>query len=282
MRALSAAFLVLAIGAQAGAAAATDSSLHRQLERVAAERIFFAHQSVGQNLLDGLGRLADAQGVPLRIQDMRIAENGDPLLKLRNFERAVDERAGALDVAMLKFCYVDIGEDTDVAALFEQYRATLRRLQVRHPGLTFVHVTVPLTVAQDGVKALAKRLLGRHPYGTVENLKREEYNALLRAAYLGREPLFDLARVESAGPDGRPVSVTWKGRSAPALAPQYSADGAHLNAAGSAAGARELVRVLAAASAAAGPAAGPAAAPTGREGWSGRQEATNGASAGGS
>jgi hypothetical protein len=271
MQALSATVLLAAaMGLHASAAAAGDAALHGQLERLARERVFFAHQSVGQNLLEGLGRLADAQGVRLRIEDLRVAENGDPLLKLRNFERAVDERAGALDVAMLKFCYVDIGEDTDVAALFEQYRTTLRRLQVRHPRLTFVHVTVPLTVAQGGVKALAKQLLGRHPYGTVENLKREEYNALLRAAYLGREPLFDLARVESVGPDGRPVTVTWKGRRAPALAPQYSADGGHLNAAGSAAGARELVRVLAAASS------------SGGQAWSARREAANGASAGGS
>ncbi|MGE5640172.1 MAG: hypothetical protein ACM30H_08755 [Clostridia bacterium] len=275
MRAASTAiFLAATMGLHSGAAAAADSALHRQLERVAAERVFFAHQSVGQNLLEGLARIADEQGVPLHIEDLRIPENGDPLRKLRNFERDVDERGGALDVAMLKFCYVDIGEDTDVPALFEQYRATLRRLQVRHPRIAFVHVTVPLTVAQEGVKAFAKRLLGRHPYGTVENLKREEYNALLRAAYLGREPVFDLARVESVAPDGRPVSVTWKGRSAPALAPQYSADGAHLNAAGKEAGARELLRVLAA--------AGPAASPTGPGGWSARQAATNGASAGGS
>ena len=236
--------IVLALAAQAALA---DPALHAQLERVARERVFFAHQSVGANVLEGLGRLAAAEHVDLSIEDMRVPENGDPLRKLRNFERAVDERAGSIDVALVKFCYVDIGPDTDAAALFEQYRATLQRLQARHPDVTFVHVTVPLTRAQEGFKALAKRLIGRHPYGTVENVRREEYNALLRSAYLGREPFFDLARVESSGPDGRRVSVTWNGRTAPALAPDYTEDGGHLNAEGSERAARELVAALAAA-----------------------------------
>lgn len=239
--------LALAV-AQAAAApsAAGGAALRAQLERLSQQRVFFAHQSVGKNLLDGLGRLARADGVALNIEDIYIPENGQPLLKLRNFEREVDARAGSIDVAMLKFCYADIGGHTDVAALFEQYRATLGRLERRHPEIAFVHVTVPLTREQAGLKAIAKRLIGRRPSGTVENVRREEYNALLRSAYLGREPFFDLADVESHTPQGRAVTVTWKGRRAPALAPEYTEDGGHLNAEGSVRAARELVAVLAA------------------------------------
>jgi len=221
-----------------------DAALRPQLERIANARVFFAHQSVGANLLDGLGRLAAEEGVQLHIDDMLVPENGDPMRKLRSFEEALDRRAGAVDVAMLKFCYVDLDEDTSAAALFESYRATIRRLQARYPGVVFVHVTVPLTVAQGGIKAMAKRLLGRHPYGTVENVRREEYNALLRAAYLGKEPFFDLARVESVGPDGATARISWQGRSAPALAPDYTDDGGHLNAAGRIHAARSLAAVL--------------------------------------
>ena len=95
-------------------------------------------------------------------------------------------------------------------------------------------------------KAWLKRLFGRAPYGTVENLRREEYNALLRAAYQGREPIFDLARLESTAPDGAAVTVQWQGRAAPAMDPAYSDDGGHLNATGRLRAARELVSVLAA------------------------------------
>lgn len=238
-------FALAAVQSAAAQPPAADGALRAQLERLSHERVFFAHQSVGANLLEGLGRLARSAGVTLHIDDLFIPENGDPLLKLRNFEREVDARAGAVDVALLKFCYTDIGADTNAAALFEQYRATLRRLQLRHPDITFVHVTVPLTQPQDGWKAVAKRLVGRRPSGTIENVRREEYNALLRSAYLGREPFFDLARIESHTPDGRAVTVTWHGRRAPALASEYTEDGGHLNDEGKLRAARELAATLA-------------------------------------
>src|SRR3954468_8854042 len=170
--------ILLALATVEGAAA--DPALRADLQRVATARVFFAHQSVGANLIEGLGRLARQEKVPVYIAEMRVPENGHPLRKLPSFEQAVQERAGSIDIAMLKFCYVDVGAQTDAAALFEQYRATLGRLQARYPGITFVHVTLPLTTVQTGWKALAKRLAGRDPYGSVENVRREEYNALLR------------------------------------------------------------------------------------------------------
>jgi len=74
-----------------------------------------------------------------------------------------------------------VNGDTDASALFERYRATIAELRANNPRTTFVHVTLPLTTAQTGWKALTKRMLGRAPYGTIENLRREEYNTLLRA-----------------------------------------------------------------------------------------------------
>jgi hypothetical protein len=151
-----------------------------------------------------------------------------------------------VEVALVKFCYVDFSADTDAKALFARYRASIDVLRSRHPGTTFVHVTAPLTEVQGGAKGLLKRLLGRAPYGTVENVRREEYNALLRETYGGREPIFDLARIESVAPDGTAVTTQWKGRVVPAMAPVFTEDGGHLNAAGKLRAARELVSVLAA------------------------------------
>lgn len=252
-----AAILLAVAVADAGAA---DAALRAELERLAQRRIYFGHQSVGNNLLDGIRQLAQEAGVPLRIGEVRtatelkpgtfghtfVAENGAPLRKLRSFEQAMGSRPAAVDIAFVKFCYSDIDASTDAKALFARYRATIDGLRTKHPGTTFVHVTLPLTEAQGGAKALAKRLLGRAPYGTVENLRREEYNALLRRAYAGREPLFDLARVESTAPDGTAVKVQWNGSEAPALASAYTDDGGHLNAAGKRRAARELISVLAA------------------------------------
>jgi len=250
----------LSAGAAAPCASGADAALKAELERLAQRNIYFGHQSVGNNLMDGIRQLAREAGVPLRIAEARtaaelrpgtfghtlVAENGDPLRKLRSFEQAMGSRPAPVDIAFLKFCYVDIDAGTDAKALFASYRATLDGLRAKHPGTTFVHVTLPLTEAQGGAKALAKRLLGRAPYGTIENLRREEYNALLRRAYAGREPLFDLARIESTAPDGTSVKVHWNGADAPALASAYTDDGGHLNAAGRLRAARELVSVLAA------------------------------------
>lgn len=235
-------------------------TLSEDLELIARERIYFGHQSVGANVLDGLKELSTAAGVPLRIAEapraaalqgpgvghVFVAENGDPLKKLSSFKAALGEGSAA-DIAFLKFCYVDIDADTDPRALFEQYRKTIDELRSKNPRTTFIHVTLPLTTVQTGPKAWAKRLLGRAPSGTIQNVKREQYNTLVRWTYAGREPVFDLARVESIAADGTQATVEWNGAVAPAMVPAYTDDGGHLNRAGRLRAAQELVAVIAAA-----------------------------------
>jgi hypothetical protein len=184
---------------------------------------------------------------PATIAHVFVTENGDPDRKPRSFARVLDSLANASpDIALLKFCYVDFRADTDVEALFHRYQAAIAEYRARHPATTFVHVTAPLTTVEGGVKALVKRWSGRVPFGLAENARREEFNGLLRKAYQGREPLFDLARVESTRPDGRRETVDWNGRAVPALADAYALDDGHLNEAGQDRAARELLAVLAA------------------------------------
>jgi hypothetical protein len=236
----------------------SQASLHIQLERLAQRRIFFAHRSVGMNALDGVKALAQDANVPLRIverqaagsagqaalEHMFVPENGKPLDKLRNFDAAMNAGGASVDIAVFKFCYTDIDAQTDVNMLFERYRSTIDRLKQEHPNTTFVRVTVPLTTVQSGWKALLKRLLGREPYGVLENRRREAYNALLRATYVGKEPVFDLARIESTTPDGRQETSEWQGENVPALSAAYTDDGSHLNATGRLRAAREFIAVL--------------------------------------
>jgi hypothetical protein len=234
-------------------------TLTDDLRVVARERIYFGHQSVGKNVLDGLKELSAAEGVPLQIAEVPqaarlqgpgvghvvVPENGDPILNLANFKRDLGE-GSPVDIALVKFCYVDVKADTDMRALFAAYQKTIDELRAKNPRTTFVHVTLPLTTRQTGPKAWAKRLLGRAPYGTIDNVKRDEYNTLLRRTYAGREPIFDLARVESIAADGSQATVEWDGKSVPAMVPAYTDDGGHLNHDGRLRAAREFVRVLAA------------------------------------
>ncbi|HYL88821.1 MAG TPA: hypothetical protein VEU32_08650 [Burkholderiales bacterium] len=236
--------LMAALLASSPALHAADPALRADLQRMAQERIYFAHQSVGANILQGVKELSARAGVPVFVKDEFVPENGDPLRKLENFRRSVGT-GSRYDIALVKFCYVDIDADTDVAALFDQYRMVISELRAKNPRTVFVHVTLPLTTVQTGPKAWVKRLLGRSPYGTVENVRRDEYNRLLRGTYAGREPIFDLARLESTKPDGTVATVTWEGVSAPALSPEYTSDGGHLNALGRARAAREFIAVLA-------------------------------------
>jgi len=252
--------LASGLGALATAGNAPDAKLQVDLQRVAHQRIYFGHQSVGGNLLEGVQELAAQSGVPIRIVEATkasevgqntightfIAENRNPLGKLQAFDQAMGVAPSGLNIALMKFCYLDIDPETDPKALFAKYRATVDGIRLRNPGLTIVHVTAPLTEVQNGPKAFIKRILGRAPYGAVENQRREQYNTLLRQTYGGREPIFDLARLESIAPDGKSVAGEWGGSSTPAMAPAYSDDGGHLNKVGRLHAARELVSVLAA------------------------------------
>ncbi len=235
-----------------------------ELEIVAQRRIFFGHQSVGDNILEGLRHLAATQGVSIQVADAsstsggdgaflihaRVAENGNPMLKFRSFAVALATVPGAPpDIALVKLCYADFEQDTDAALVFAKYQQTVSELKTRHPATTFVHATVPLTTVQRGLqggwKAIVKRLLGRAPQGFLQNTRREEYNAQLRKAYRGREPLLDLAEIESTRADGTTETASWSGGLVPALVGAYASDDGHLNREGQLRAARGLVRVLA-------------------------------------
>lgn len=255
-------FSIAAFGATTLAhSAADDATLRMELERVAQLRIMFGHQSVGMNLLEGIKLLSAKAGAPVRVAEVKaasevgqamlgqtfLAENGDPLRKLKSFENAIGAKQAGLDAALMKFCYIDFNADTDAKNLFERYRATIDDLKAKNPGTTFVHITAPLHIVEGGFAARVKYLLGMAPlYGTFENMRREEYNTLLRKSYQGHEPLFDLARVESTAPDGSAAMVKWQGKVVPVMAPEYTSDGGHLNELGKIRAARELLSVLAA------------------------------------
>ena len=211
--------------------------------RLGSLRVAFGHQSVGYDILAGLEDIAKAAPA-LRmnivessslsatpgITHFRAGKNEFPLTKTDDFVRVLDASGNAPpDVALLKFCYIDANASTDVRGVFTHYRDALAGLRARHPRTTFVHVTMPLRTIQTGWKVHLKNLIGRPIGGYSENAKRQEYNELLRAEFAGREPIFDLAAVESTRTDGSRMSFSANGQPAFALAPEYTYDGGHLN-----------------------------------------------------
>jgi hypothetical protein len=222
-----------------------------QWQTVAARRVVFGHQSVGNNILAGLRSLAAGDDVSLPITETRepgvapgishfaVGRNGDPLGKVRDFAAVIDGGAAA-DIALFKLCYIDFSGDTDPLQVAAAYGDTLVALRGRHPGTTFVAVTVPLTTVQDGPKALVKRMLGRLPDGYAENARRQAFNDALRARQDRSGHLFDLAAIEAGT-----RSLRHDGREIQCLDPSLTNDGGHLNDQGARLVAASLVGFLA-------------------------------------
>lgn len=238
-----------------------------QLDTLAGTTVLFGHQSVGMNVLDGLAGLyrdtgrqppaivdigADPDAVPPApaIEHAYVGVNGDPSSKFAAFRELVDSSADAdadagagVDVALVKLCYLDITAGTDVEEVFAEYHALMTDLEARHPGVTFVYTTVPLTTDRSW-RANLKALAGiDDQMGPADNRARERYNALVRAEY-GGSRLFDVAAVQatmSTAPEVR----TQHGEQYHVMNAALSADAGHLNELGGRIAAAELVRIIA-------------------------------------
>jgi hypothetical protein len=237
----------------------TDSAT-KELQQASNARVLFAHQSVGANILGGLGTLLESSGVrwPIveagsgalpdgpALLEIRPGQNGLPKTKIDGFAEAIASLPGAKpQVAFMKLCFVDVTYESNVSEILDYYRKAIDRLKAEHPDIVFGHVTVPLATRVNGAKDRVKRLVGRPVKEDFSNVKRQEYNRLLRAAFPA-DPLLDLERVESTHPDGTREQSTVDGAPVLALAPEYASDPwGHLNAVGSQLAARELVRFVA-------------------------------------
>ncbi len=221
--------------------------LAADLAALSQRAIYFGHQSVGSNILDGVATLLAANtGPEPRLVDTASATsmgtgiwaessngtNTDPISKIDAFDATLRGGVGgAVGIAFFKFCFIDLDNSVPYfvsggtpATLFAAYRARLDALRALYPAVTFVHFTAPLRTDASS------------------NQRREAFNQLGRTSYAGVEPVFDLARLESTDPDGNPVVGTY----GPALYAGYTADGGHLNAAAAQKVARALVAFLAA------------------------------------
>ena len=194
------------------------------LDKARRKGVYFGHQSVGSNMLDGLDELSNTSPKRYKIEIVEnpapewfdkhggighnpIGENGNPASKVRDFiEQMTGKGYGRhAGTGMMKFCFVDITAATNVTGVFNTYRQGLEGLEHSCPKTVLVWWTVP--VVKDG-----------------NNKKRESYNALVRDyCRAHNKVLFDIADIESYSPGGQRRLAY----SLPVLDSSYTEDGSH-------------------------------------------------------
>jgi hypothetical protein len=229
-------------------------------KELSTKTIFFGHQSVGNNIIDGIQDIiVELPEINLNIVDLggdlkadngalvhsRVGKNRDPKSKMAAFEKKVQNGLGRrLDIAALKFCYVDILSKSDPKLIFKEYKETIARVKKDHKNMTVIHFTVPLKTLETGVKAWLKKIAGKPLKGMNDNIKRCEYNDLLKAEFTGKDPILDIAQIESTAPDGQRSKFSINGKTYYSLLPAYTYDGGHLNKVGRKAVATQFLLML--------------------------------------
>jgi hypothetical protein len=229
-----------------------DAIPRTELALLSTKKIFFGHKSVGQNIIDGIKAVMERNpGVRLNILETSrpgdfgnpvfahspIGQNRDPESKINEFKKILESGIGqTADIAMFKFCFVDIDRNTDIESLLNDYGEAIASLNRDYPNLRIVTFTVPLTNQPRGIKPLIKRILGMMPPYKDDNKKRNLFNAELRRRF--GDSVFDLAGIEATRPDGNKVSFKDGDGTYDLMNPAYTDDGGHLNELG-----RQLVAI---------------------------------------
>ncbi len=231
-------------------------------EKLSKKTFYFGHQSVGYNIIDGIQDIMkEYPKIKLNIVESNdpasmvkgafvhspVGKNAKPKTKIDDFVGYIDRGIGKkADAVALKLCYVDIRQETDYLKLFSYYETKISRVRKSNPGLTITHFTTPLMTLQSGPKAWIKKLIGRPLGGSKHNISRHAYNELLRAKYKGKDPILDIAQIESTYPDGTRAAFKDGGKTFYSMVPEYTNDGGHLNKTGRKKVAEQLILLLAA------------------------------------
>jgi len=234
---------------------------------LAQEKIYFGHQSVGSNIIEGVeGLMTTNPQIKLKITKINkpsdfnnnnfahsfIGKNFKPESKIKAFADYINKGIGDnVGIALFKFCHVDIARKTDIKKIYNDYKNTLTGLKASFPKTTFVHVTTPLTCEPAGFKGwikqlkdMIKRIIGKRYFNDYDNIKRNQLNEMIRQNYQGKEPIFDLAKILSTFPNGKRSSFKYKGKTYYSLVPDYTNDGWHLNKNGARVSAEKLLLLL--------------------------------------
>jgi hypothetical protein len=199
-------------------------------DSVARLKIYFAHASVGENIMDGVFYLnkSSSSQYPLSLTSTGAFppvatvngkiyhySRGNPgwSKKVTDFQTNVDNgwNDSKVDIVMYKFCYIDQSAD------FKVYIDSLSALEAKYPGTKFVYWTMPLMTSGDPDEVL-----------------RAKFNNNLRDWISGQDNkiLFDIADIEAWNPGNECQTFTSGGTVFEKMFSGYSSDGGHLNSAG--------------------------------------------------
>ena len=212
---------------------------------LAKKKIYFGHQSVGNNIIDGITKvMASNSHIKLNIKDTNklesfaepifahsdVGKNEFPDSKVLDFRKNLENGIGEnVDIAFVKYCFWDIRRNTDINAVFDNYKNTLSDLKKQFPNIQFIHLTVPLMSHSTGIKSRIKRTLGMQINSDLDNIKRNQLNDLILLEYNGKEPIFDIALLESTLPDGTRQTFSSNDNNYNYLLSEYTYDGGHLS-----------------------------------------------------
>jgi len=171
----------------------------KKWDELAQKKIYFGHQSVGFNIIDGIKHiLAENPHIKLNIIETRkpsdfnvavfahsrIGINENPQSKTEDFLQLMDSGIGnKVDIAFHKYCFIDVTGNSDIENIFDNYVMKMKKMTKEYPDVKFIYVTIPLTTIQTGPKAWIKKVLGRPVGGFDANIKRNNYNKLLIPTY---------------------------------------------------------------------------------------------------
>jgi hypothetical protein len=216
---------------------AVDTYPQPLMEQIAQFRFFFAHASVGENMVNGLADLHRGKPDFYRLSPVAVDaappastapgivyefSRGNPgwRAKVDDFAAAVGNgwHRPKVDVVLNKFCYID--QDADV----DYYIRSMAGLEAAHPDTVFVYMTIPLTTKGSYLRSLLR------PRARSENYLRNVFNDHLRGwAKANGKVLFDVADIEAHEADGAAETFKFKERICQALCGIYTADGRHLD-----------------------------------------------------
>ncbi len=194
---------------------------------VSSQKVFFAHASVGGNIVSGMEDLNSSDSTTYMLQnesaDASPSDTSDGVFydynrgnpgwesKITDFETYVSNgwHSSTVNVAINKLCYIDADAD------WETYRDSMENLESSYTDTIFVYMTMPVKTDED----------------SEDGWLRQQFNANLRDWIDSQDGkyLLDIADIEAHSTAGVESTSSWDGNTYQILLSAYSSDGGHLN-----------------------------------------------------
>jgi len=210
---------------------------------LAKKKIYFGHRSVEHNIIDGIKDLIEEHS-QIKLNMVEITskvdfENGffahswirpnDPPRSIASayLDMAENKMGKNFDIVLLKF---NTYGNKNLKEVINEYKKGISIIKNKYPESTFLHMTFPVVKVKTTWKRRIKKMLGKDDAWEYNvNIKANEFNELLRKEYVGREPIFDLAKLQSTYPDGSRATFTKDEKKYFQMVEAYTNDGTHLN-----------------------------------------------------